>query len=460
GTNYSDQACVTVQVAPASHIRYQLVDLGPLETNASTGFGLNGLGHFVGDFPTLGSEDRPFLDIGGILTLLTSAPLLPGYATAINNSDAVLINANGNGYLWQHGQATNVGSLGSSPTYVRAINSAGLIVGNSQRSDGHSHAFLFDGQTMADLGALPGGSVSQANAISDSGLIAGSSQNSTGQSAFLYDALHGMQAVANPSGMSVGEAWGVNNSSNIVGDAFENANNVLHAFVRINGATRDLGSLGGFSAYSYANAINNSNQVVGVCQMPNDDDHGFLWQTNVLFDLNQLIPTNSNWTITAGNAINDAGQILAQGRFGSSNLTEHAVLLNPIPAPGQPVQFPVVALVAPTNNTVAASGTSIALAAEAGAQDASVTNVSFYAGTQFLGATTNPPFLFTWSNAPAGSYQLSAVAVDNFGATQTSAPVMLTLKSAVASAPRIAILGAASPAENADVQNKLVGTIM
>ena len=47
------------------------------------------------------------------------------------------------------------------------------------------------------------------------------------------------------------------------------------------------------------------------------------------------------------------------------------------------------------------------------------------AGATLLGTSTNKPFSFTWNNAPAGGYALSAQATDNRGGTATSAPVVV-----------------------------------
>jgi sugar lactone lactonase YvrE len=52
-----------------------------------------------------------------------------------------------------------------------------------------------------------------------------------------------------------------------------------------------------------------------------------------------------------------------------------------------------------------------------------VEQVAFFAGTNLLGVVTNSPFTFQWTNPPAGSIDLSAVAVDNFGLSSNSAPV-------------------------------------
>jgi hypothetical protein len=56
----------------------------------------------------------------------------------------------------------------------------------------------------------------------------------------------------------------------------------------------------------------------------------------------------------------------------------------------------------------------------------SIVNVSFFAGTNSLGSTTNNPYsCIVWSNAPPGAYKLTARATDSLGTTVTSAPVSI-----------------------------------
>src|SRR4029453_10750931 len=60
-------------------------------------------------------------------------------------------------------------SLGGSTVQANALNQAGQITGLSfTTGDMETHAFLFSGGSMIDLGALSGG-VSQGNAINASG---------------------------------------------------------------------------------------------------------------------------------------------------------------------------------------------------------------------------------------------------------------------------------------------------
>jgi len=49
-----------------------------------------------------------------------------------------------------------------------------------------------------------------------------------------------------------------------------------------------------------------------------------------------------------------------------------------------------------------------------------VTSVSFFRDSILIGSDTTGPYGATWSNAPAGTYALTAVAVDNLGAVTAS----------------------------------------
>jgi hypothetical protein len=99
-----------------------------------------------------------------------------------------------------------------------------------------------------------------------------------------------------------------------------------------------------------------------------------------------------------------------------------------------PVNIPITAYALPSLATPIALNSSNA-----------VTNVEFFAGTNDLGAghhllgigplltnySTLPfQYALVWSNAPAGSYPLTAVATDKLGLSATSAPVNITILAA------------------------------
>ena len=92
---------------------------------------------------------------------------------------------------------------------------------------------------------------------------------------------------------------------------------------------------------------------------------------------------------------------------------------------------PIVQLTSPTNGSSIPVGTPVNLGAFASDQDGQITNVSFYAGASLLGSVTNGPvYSLVWSNPPAGTYNLSAVAWDNWGMASTSAPVAISIAAA------------------------------
>ena len=86
---------------------------------------------------------------------------------------------------------------------------------------------------------------------------------------------------------------------------------------------------------------------------------------------------------------------------------------------------PVVSLTGPANNAVLTAPATFTLTADA-TSAGSIAKVDFYSGATLLGTATTAPYSYTWTNVPAGSYTLTAVATDNAGAQTTSAAVMVT----------------------------------
>jgi phosphatidylserine/phosphatidylglycerophosphate/cardiolipin synthase-like enzyme len=96
-------------------------------------------------------------------------------------------------------------------------------------------------------------------------------------------------------------------------------------------------------------------------------------------------------------------------------------------APNSP---PTVSLTSPANGATFTAPATINLAATASDADGTVAKVDFFSGTTLLNTDTSAPYTFTWSNVPAGSYTLRAVATDNGNASTESAAVTVTVQSA------------------------------
>ncbi|HWR77548.1 MAG TPA: Ig-like domain-containing protein [Thiobacillus sp.] len=91
---------------------------------------------------------------------------------------------------------------------------------------------------------------------------------------------------------------------------------------------------------------------------------------------------------------------------------------------------PTVSLSAPANDASYQLPATVGLTATAADSDGTIAKVEFYAGTALIGSDTDAPFGIAWNDVPAGSYSLTARAIDNQGAATTSAPVAITVTSA------------------------------
>lgn len=83
---------------------------------------------------------------------------------------------------------------------------------------------------------------------------------------------------------------------------------------------------------------------------------------------------------------------------------------------------PLVALTAPAICGSLSNATPITIAAEAISPSSSITKVEFLAGASLIGTATAEPFTAVWTNAAAGTTNLTARVYDALGQVTTSAP--------------------------------------
>jgi hypothetical protein len=107
-----------------------------------------------------------------------------------------------------------------------------------------------------------------------------------------------------------------------------------------------------------------------------------------------------------------------------------------------PTAAPSVALTRPASGASFASPAMIALGATASDSDGTIARVDFYAGATLIGSSASAPYSATWANVPAGTYSLTARAIDNLGAASSSAAVSVTV---AANAAPVVALDAPSP---------------
>ena len=165
--------------------------------------------------------------------------------------------------------------------------------------------------------------------------------------------------------------------------------------------------------------------------------------TGLVYLFNWLNPSPGNYPLTAVATDN-----------GGASTTSDPVNITVLPSPPPPPTNipPVVRIISPANGSMFRAPVDIPIFAYANDPDGFVTSVEFFAGTNSLGfgqplpvpifasptVATNPTppipvtfptnlYFLVWSNAPLGTYALTAVATDNGGASTVSAPVNVTI---------------------------------
>ncbi len=319
-SGYVASSLIAGAPAAAATTTYTMTDLGSLGDGVTYGFGINATGEVVG---------RSYL---AKTVPTTGCP--PTHKCVTHPADP---------FSWIAGKMTDLGTLGGTFSEALAVNRTGDIVGIS-----NGDAFLVHNGKMRDLG--PG----EATGINDFGEIVGGAS----QHAFV---ISGGKTTTLPDLSSYGysSASGINNNHQVVGGS-DNAGGYSHAVLWSNGTITDLGTLGGTQSAAYA--INDLGQVTGWAHTASEATHVFLWSGGKMTDLgtfgldpvgeavnnhgvivgqsgvgawvwsggtfqnlNSLIPPGSGFTLDNATAINDNGQIVANGYNAQGQ--EHAFLL-------------------------------------------------------------------------------------------------------------------------------------
>ena len=149
--------------------------------------------------------------------------------------------------------------------------------------------------------------------------------------------------------------------------------------------------------------------------------------SNALFAVQPAISTNGTLTYTPAPhaygiahltvTLQDSGGT-ANGGSDTSPAQTFTITVN---AP------PTVNIVSPTNGTTYFAPAMIAVIADAYDVDGTVSKVEFFGGTNLLAQTNPASYFVIWTNVAAGSYQFTAKATDNHGASAFSSPVSVTV---------------------------------
>lgn len=154
---------------------------------------------------------------------------------------------------------------------------------------------------IVDLGALPGGQISEATGISDKGHVVGVSElRGEAFHGFFWD---GKMRDIGTLGGEISVALGVNNSGQVVGIG-DDRQGMVRGFVWQNGKMRDIGHLGG--GLTIATGMNNRGGVVGISATRDYEGHAFYWQDGKMRD----IGTPKGYDLSFAQGINDKGVIV------------------------------------------------------------------------------------------------------------------------------------------------------
>ena len=345
---------------------YNVTDLGilPGDTN-SVANAINSRGEIAGSARLSGRGsflyERATLYQGGRLTNL-------GVLGGASGSSARDINAQGevtgtlwlpnahHAFLYRQGKMRDLGSPpGSADNFGVGINDRGEAVGTLEKEYGQpgqqqEHVFLYRKGRMTDLGTPPGCRDSHAGSINNAGQIAGNCRLRLGGTRpFLLDS-RTRRWTPLPVPLPYRRGWAVqaNGAGQTVGDVVM-PDGACHAVLWRGIQMTDMGTPSG-DHDSIGASLNNRGEAVGHSfredgpaptflkrfvrggnplrrYLDRPYEHAFVYRDGKMQDLNELIPTEADWTLEEAHGINDRGQIVGQGLHHGQ---ERAFLLTPI----------------------------------------------------------------------------------------------------------------------------------
>jgi probable HAF family extracellular repeat protein len=352
-------AVLTVQAAGATW--YTITDLGDLQggDNDSHANAINDNGQVVGYSDT--APNQRFGDDGFHAFLWDPNAPSAGmrdigvsvgtqrvsYAYGINNSGTVVGLWCPNwfrGFKWSSlSGATDLGTDGFGPySAATAINDDGFIVQQDWNFSGPpSRVYLHSPSgACTDIGTGSGVAHPLAGAINNAEQIVGGNYGlGAGDpgNAYRWDATTEAMTIINPlQGFTRAYANGINETGTVVG-VCDNADGSGKPFIWTpEGGIVDLGVLNPVIPHPYGTAlgINDAAAVVGGSHVAANVEHAFCWTPDAgLSDLNDCLVDSTDWQyLRLAFDVNNHGQIVGEGVL--ANGDTHAFLLNPVPEPG------------------------------------------------------------------------------------------------------------------------------
>ncbi|MBS0198444.1 MAG: hypothetical protein JSR77_16965 [Planctomycetes bacterium] len=302
-----------------------IATLGGLESYATS---ISDNGWIVGGSKDAAGVNKAFRLRDGVMQNLGSLPGLP-YSSAndVNNNGDVVGVAAASSNLWgstaQPWICRNGGTWWADlDPYNRgvfaaaaAINNNGVVLGtNSFTGSGTLDAFTWSTGSPTMQPRLPNDTcrISYGQGINDAGVAVGYTAE-PGMCGTNWAVKYQNGQVVHLPGLggdnNVAEA--INDFGDAVGSAEEVSGQVRAVRYTAGGSIENLGSPAGAS---FGLSTNNEGTVVGYFIDNRNTQRAFVMINGNMFDLNGLIPASSGWRLLIATDINNAGEIVGQGR--------------------------------------------------------------------------------------------------------------------------------------------------
>lgn len=274
------------------------------------------------------------VDLGTLGGAYTQLPIGGGYGggssgassfdgSVLSGNSSLLGNGSSHAFLYTGGVMTDLGTLGGNHSYSAGVSANGaVVVGNSTLvGDNFNHAFIYVAGVMTDLGTL-GGDYSSASGMSANGsvVIGNASLANTHNHAFAYTG----GAMVDLGTLGGDQSWSTGVSADgrvVIGNSYLAGNNNSHAFAYTNGVMTDLGTLGG--TYSSVTSISADGTVIigSSSTVANNYNHAFVYAGGVMTDLGTL-GGNSSYA----NAISADGSVVVGNSTLAGDNSNHAFI--------------------------------------------------------------------------------------------------------------------------------------
>ena len=207
-----------------------------------------------------------------------------------------------------------------------AINKSGSVVGGATFAGRYLAFVRTAAGQVTPFADNPAYTFSEARGVNDTGQIVGYASGGVGDVGFLREPDGTTAVVGFPQPALVySYAWDLNAAGQVAGEGVDSAGR-YSAFRRDpEGTVTAIGTLDTYAS-SEAAGINAAGEVVGRAVSESASrQRAILFSGGVLYDLNDLIPSDSGWRLTDARAINDRGSIVGFGTTPSGQT--HAFLL-------------------------------------------------------------------------------------------------------------------------------------